>query len=314
MSGGSGGGGPPPVGEAIEADVLCPRCSYNLRGLIQLRCPECGLTFAREDLDVEKRWQRGLFEFRPGVASYLRTQRRMLSPSFARRLLFVPGLRLSRLAVFHLVGVAMLVASMTPVLAYGAYDVRRESLANRAAGGTLGGSTMANMTQAQAWDHFFPLPGMPQFWPKVMDEIGGAMVFAALALLAPYAGACATMLLKDSLRLAGRSKRRAAHAMFYALDPFVPAAVVMAFLATYLLYRLGVGKGVDVTGLEAAAVLGVLVAAVQACARVATFGGVLYRQWWKGGLLAFVTFGMVVLLAIFVIIAASALIALSQTI
>ena len=34
---------------AIERDLACPRCRYNLRGLITPRCPECGLEFDQQD-------------------------------------------------------------------------------------------------------------------------------------------------------------------------------------------------------------------------------------------------------------------------
>lgn len=35
-----------PAGQAIyDVDVPCPRCEYNLRGLTQPRCPECGQMF-----------------------------------------------------------------------------------------------------------------------------------------------------------------------------------------------------------------------------------------------------------------------------
>jgi hypothetical protein len=33
------------VQEAITQDLLCPRCGYNLRGLVEYRCPECGAPF-----------------------------------------------------------------------------------------------------------------------------------------------------------------------------------------------------------------------------------------------------------------------------
>jgi hypothetical protein len=39
---------PAPDRDVLASDVLCPRCGYNLRGLPQPRCPECGLTFPPE--------------------------------------------------------------------------------------------------------------------------------------------------------------------------------------------------------------------------------------------------------------------------
>ncbi len=34
-----------PVAAPIEGDLFCPQCDYNLRGLSELRCPECGAAF-----------------------------------------------------------------------------------------------------------------------------------------------------------------------------------------------------------------------------------------------------------------------------
>ncbi len=44
------GNQPPP----IEGDLFCPECSYNLRGLIDDRCPECGEAFDRSTLHVSR--------------------------------------------------------------------------------------------------------------------------------------------------------------------------------------------------------------------------------------------------------------------
>lgn len=42
------------MAESDEAEVFCPRCGYNQRGLPQPRCPECGLAF---DADA---WRAGV--------------------------------------------------------------------------------------------------------------------------------------------------------------------------------------------------------------------------------------------------------------
>lgn len=39
-----------PRWDQISLDVLCSRCGYNLRGLVEPRCPECGLQFRWRDL------------------------------------------------------------------------------------------------------------------------------------------------------------------------------------------------------------------------------------------------------------------------
>lgn len=51
---------------AGEQDVSCPLCQYDLRGLAQCRCPECGYTFTWEELlDPKRRRHPYLFEHHP---------------------------------------------------------------------------------------------------------------------------------------------------------------------------------------------------------------------------------------------------------
>ncbi len=38
-----------------EHSVACPACGYSLRGLRDLRCPECGLVITEEALEVRRR-------------------------------------------------------------------------------------------------------------------------------------------------------------------------------------------------------------------------------------------------------------------
>ncbi len=55
-----------PDWETIQDSVECPLCRYNLRGLSEARCPECGYEFEwAEILDVTRRKHRYLFEHHP---------------------------------------------------------------------------------------------------------------------------------------------------------------------------------------------------------------------------------------------------------
>ena len=57
-------------------DVLCPMCEYNLHGLVEPRCPECGYTFDWPDLrDPTRRKHKYLFEHHPdrNLWSFMRT-------------------------------------------------------------------------------------------------------------------------------------------------------------------------------------------------------------------------------------------------
>jgi len=54
----------PPDWAALDRDVLCPLCEYNLRGLIEPRCPECGHQFIWAEVLDPKRSHPWLFEHR----------------------------------------------------------------------------------------------------------------------------------------------------------------------------------------------------------------------------------------------------------
>ncbi len=60
----------------IDEAPVCPLCDYNLRGLTQPRCPECGYTFTWDEiLDPERRLHPYLFEHHPerNAWSFVRT-------------------------------------------------------------------------------------------------------------------------------------------------------------------------------------------------------------------------------------------------
>lgn len=57
---------PSPDWSTVDHDVLCPLCEYNLRGLTEPRCPECGYAFAwPEVLDPQRRPHPFLYEHHP---------------------------------------------------------------------------------------------------------------------------------------------------------------------------------------------------------------------------------------------------------
>lgn len=74
--------GPPDWGR-LTVEVRCPLCDYDLRGLSEPRCPECGYRFAWRDLlDPSRRSHPYLFEHHPkrNVWSFYRTARGLLLP------------------------------------------------------------------------------------------------------------------------------------------------------------------------------------------------------------------------------------------
>src|SRR5687768_3906637 len=75
---------PPAAENAAEQDVPCPMCDYNLRGLIEPRCPECGYTFLWIDLlDPRRRLHSYVFEHHPerNLWSFVRTIQGSFRPS-----------------------------------------------------------------------------------------------------------------------------------------------------------------------------------------------------------------------------------------
>jgi hypothetical protein len=74
----------PPTDQAVQAeDVRCPLCDYDLRGLTEPRCPECGYQFVWADLtDPARRLHPYLFEHHPrrNVRSFVRTMAGALRP------------------------------------------------------------------------------------------------------------------------------------------------------------------------------------------------------------------------------------------
>lgn len=72
-----------PDWNTIDREILCPLCDYNLRGLVEPRCPECGhLSRWAELLDVERWRHPWLFEHRGKnpIARLFRTFRNSLFP------------------------------------------------------------------------------------------------------------------------------------------------------------------------------------------------------------------------------------------
>jgi hypothetical protein len=65
----------PPNWSTVDREVACPLCGYNLRGLVEPRCPECGYRFDWEPLILPRPVHAHLFEHHPeqNVRSFFRT-------------------------------------------------------------------------------------------------------------------------------------------------------------------------------------------------------------------------------------------------
>ncbi len=89
-------------------ELVCPRCDYSLRGLVDPRCPECGFAFAWEELtDLGRDNHRWLFEHGRGrtVRTFVATWLRTAWPvRFWRAVTPANPVRLGRLLVYWWVG------------------------------------------------------------------------------------------------------------------------------------------------------------------------------------------------------------------
>jgi hypothetical protein len=79
-----------PDWEHEQREIVCPLCAYNLRGLVEPRCPECGYRFTWDELlDPTRALHPYLYEHHPerGIRSFWRTAVAGLwPPSFWRTL------------------------------------------------------------------------------------------------------------------------------------------------------------------------------------------------------------------------------------
>jgi hypothetical protein len=77
-------GDPAPDWQRQKEEIHCPMCEYNLRGLTEPRCPECGYRFAWKDLlDARMRPHPYLFEHHPeaNLWSFWKTAKGGLRPA-----------------------------------------------------------------------------------------------------------------------------------------------------------------------------------------------------------------------------------------
>jgi hypothetical protein len=120
---------PDPADPAAAADtageqVLCPLCDYDLRGLAEPRCPECGYAFDWNDLrDPARRKHRYLFEHHPerNVRSFVRTMIGGLLPRrFWTRLLPSQPSRPRRLAIYALV---IFISALLPLILFALREI-----------------------------------------------------------------------------------------------------------------------------------------------------------------------------------------------
>jgi hypothetical protein len=122
----------PPDWATLGHDILCPLCDYNLRGLLEPRCPECGHHFVwRRLLDARERQHPYLFEHHPrrNLVTLIQTFWHSLRPGRFWRTLQPIHTPVVRRMVIYWVVMATLVAAcgvlMTAAPLYRYYSERQ---------------------------------------------------------------------------------------------------------------------------------------------------------------------------------------------
>ena len=122
--------------EPAAAELACPLCGYDLRGLTDPRCPECGFAFAWAELrDAQRNRHPWLFEHGRGrnVKSFLATYARSAFPRrFWRTVTPANPVHVGRLLLYAAVATLALVIAVAVPVARTAVDLARTDAALRA--------------------------------------------------------------------------------------------------------------------------------------------------------------------------------------
>ena len=227
--------------EAPDELICCPLCDYNLRGLVDPRCPECGYTFDWAELrDPQRRRHPYLFEHHPerNVSSFLRTLLGSLRPRKFWRTLFPTQPSVPRRLLLYWCLVASVVA--LPFLGLVGYRIYKldEQLRARRAMHTRGMTPQfaamitAQHGSVQAWmDQYMPLfPSRAYFRFSNIGgwfDVGEYFQVAAFALLWPWMTFASLLVFRASMR---RARVRPVHVLrcaIYSADAAVLAALLV---------------------------------------------------------------------------------------
>ncbi len=250
----------------IDQDVLCPLCNYNLRGLPEPRCPECGGQFNWEELrDPAKRLHPYLFEHHPDrkIWSLFRTLRGGLLPRrFWTTLLPVQPSYPKRLILYWMICAALAFMScFTQFAIHATYlylptKMQRTMLKQYYLGpGVLlpnGATTRATTQQTAAiTDRFgsvqnyidvnFPMPPSKAFFERVVglrfapspsarlrlvNSIQSTALLVLVVLLWPWCAAGVMLLFRASMRHAAVRSIHLLRVTVYCMDVLVWVAAL----------------------------------------------------------------------------------------
>jgi hypothetical protein len=201
--------------EPAADPLLCPLCDYNLHGLPEPRCPECGYAFDWEELRLAVSERKSWF-FEHAQRKRIRALIRTAGLTFAPRRLWrkvsaghysSPG----RLAVFAAVCLlwmpVLMVLSLGAIAAYIGW-------ANMT--GFVAGTKFADYVEE--WLNLASIAG-ERLYREVLNRAWPVLLVVTLA--SPFVSSFALNIFGTTLRSAGVKRIHAARAIVYAWCPFL---------------------------------------------------------------------------------------------
>jgi hypothetical protein len=241
----------PPDWAAREKELLCPLCGYNLRGLTESRCPECGFKFTwQELLDAEKDRQIFLFEYGRNIPTFWKTYWRTCRPrQFWREINPAIEVRWTALIIFWILSSSVIASFVALPYVKPVWRTAFDNISKRSKYKPVPGhpnlySEWTNSLQwaitSQEMDDAYPLPWHLKFWHDVeqqesrgyyysyagnivstssnMAEAPEAMVWCAVFLAWPILTLITLMIFRISMRQAKIRMSHLVRAVVYSCD------------------------------------------------------------------------------------------------
>jgi hypothetical protein len=219
-------------------EIHCPMCEYNLYGLAQPRCPECGYRFAWKDLlDARVRPHPYLFEHHPesNWRSFWKTAIGGLRPwRFWREVHPAMSSRPRRLLAYWLLIVLLAAGALIGEYAGAAVQVASAAQRERARILAALQPTDPRWPAALAqMDAMYPLPPRLDFFLWVWDTRGDVRIIATLlgiAVVWPWMTYALLMIFQASMRRARVRRIHVLRCIVYSYDGAVFAGMLLLFL------------------------------------------------------------------------------------
>jgi hypothetical protein len=247
---------PSPDWESLKTNLNCPLCDYNLRGLVEPRCPECGFQFEwRELLDTERDRHPYLFEHQPkhNIWSFWKTFWTDCRPRrFWRELNPANAVRIKRLLIYWvLANSILLVTTINSFIKSGMRVIQSNAqlsqLYTPVAGGQYyrfgyfrrSGSSATQMysqISAAQYHRFAPTPWSWGFFQKVVTgSYGSYSIFLSLVVILtwPWMTLLSLLVFQASMRRARIKTGHVLRCAIYGCDFGLLVAAVLLIISLY---------------------------------------------------------------------------------